>query len=117
MESKLEQLALRRQALLLKSQAQRNLVRLYGKEIKQSLGWADLAWDVCGKVGAAVQRRPAIGAAVLAGILLLKPRRAISLSKSALNAWQLWQKLAPLLQRFQNRASGREQTDQTDQTL
>lgn len=98
----LERLALRRETLLLKSQAQRDLMVLHGRELKKSLEGVDLIWQLSAKAGSEIRRHPSLGVALAALVLALKPRRAASLLKTALSGWQIWRGLAPLLRRFRS---------------
>lgn len=101
MTSKLENLALRREALLLKIQAQRHVLTLQGRQFKQSMETADIAIHVAGKVSTAIRQRPVLGFALAATIVAIKPQRVITLVRSALTGWQIWQNFAPILRRLQ----------------
>lgn len=105
MGSNQERLALRREALLVKTQAQRHLMILHGRELKQSLEMADLALGLCSKANTEIRRHPSFAMALAALVLALKPKRAMSLLKTALDGWQIWRRLAPLLRRFRATSS------------
>lgn len=97
MRKRQEKLALKRQALLLKIQAQRSLMHIQGKELRQSLSLVDLASDLFGKMGDSTRRHPILGLALAAAVLVLKPRRAFAIAKFALMGRQIWQSLSSLL--------------------
>ncbi|MFZ6771982.1 YqjK family protein [Undibacterium sp. SXout7W] len=99
MNSHREKLALRRQALLLKTQAQRQLITLQYRELRQSLELVELAAIACRATGNAIRKRPLLGIVIAAAVTILKPARAFTLAKTALLGWQAWKKLAPVMQR------------------
>lgn len=91
-----ETLRLRRQALVTKSQAERMLLVLHGQQLRQSLALADLGMQMAGKLA----HRPIIGIGVLLATIIIKPRRIMPLLKKALSAWQIWQMVAPSLNKI-----------------
>ncbi|MDP1976555.1 YqjK family protein [Undibacterium sp.] len=95
-----ERLALRRQALLLKIQAERSLMTIHCKDFKQSMGMADVAAGLLGKAGQIARQRPLLGGIAIAAILVLKPRRIFSFAKSALLGWETWRSVATIVQRM-----------------
>ncbi|MFZ6718968.1 YqjK family protein [Undibacterium sp. Ji49W] len=92
-----EKLAQKRQALLLKIQAQRSLVTIYGTEIRQSLSLVDMASELFGKMGNSARRRPIASLLITAVVMILKPARAFAVARSALMGWQIWQSLSSLV--------------------
>ena len=96
-----EKLRLRRQALVTKSQAERMLLVLRGQQLRQSLVFADLGMQIAGKL----TRRPIIGLGVLLATIIVKPRRIMPLLKKALSAWQIWQLVAPSLNKMKQAAA------------
>lgn len=105
MSKHLEKLALRRQALLLKTQAQRQLVTLQYRELRQSLELVELAAHACQVTGSTIKKRPLLGIAIAAAIVIMKPARAFSLAKTALLGWQTWKNLAPALQQIRRQSA------------
>ncbi|MFZ6770728.1 YqjK family protein [Undibacterium sp. Di26W] len=97
MAKRQEKLAQKRQALLLKIQAQRSLMTIYGTEIRQSLNLVDMASDLFGKMGDSARRRPIVSIIITAVVMVLKPKRAFAVAKSALMGWQIWQSLSSLV--------------------
>ncbi len=95
-----EKLKLRRQALVTKSQAERMLLVLHGQQLKQSLAFADMGVQIAGKLA----QRPIIGLGVLL-VTIIKPRRIIPLLKKALSVWQIWQLVAPSLNKIKEAAA------------
>lgn len=88
------QLQLRKQALLLKIQAQRQLWHLQTEQFRSEHKLADMAQRVIGQAGEAFKKRPlAIGLGVLT-LAILKPGRALRLAQAGLQAWRLWQDLS-----------------------
>lgn len=96
-----ENLSLRRQTLLAKSQAERMLLTQQGKQLRQSLLLADLGFDIGCKIAGKIRQRPVIGIGLLATLLILKPARMLSFLKNGIVAWQIWQNIAPTLKRLQ----------------
>lgn len=92
-----EKLLLRRQALIAKSQAERMLLVLQGRQLKASLSFAEMGVQVAEKL----VKRPAIAAALVAAILILKPRRILPFLGKALSVWQIWQRMAQALRKIQ----------------
>jgi hypothetical protein len=87
-----QRLAVRRAAILAKSDAQRRLLIADAGELKQSLTYADLGWTLLGKL----RNRPALVAIAAAAAVVVKPRRMAALAEKALRAWRLWRSLKPL---------------------
>ena len=96
-----EKLRLRRQALVTKSQAERILLILHGQQLSQSLGLADMGMQIAGKLA----QRPVIALGVLLATIIVKPRRIIPLLKKVLSAWQIWQLVAPSLNKIKEAAA------------
>ncbi len=96
-----ENLKLRRQALITKSQAERMLLILRGQQLRQSLGLTDMGMQIAGKL----VQRPIIGLGVLLATIIIKPRRIIPLLKKALSVWQIWQLVAPSLNKIKKAAA------------
>jgi hypothetical protein len=96
-----EKLRLRRQALVTKSQAERMLLVLHGQQLKQSLAFADMGVQIAGKLA----QRPMIGVGILLTTIIVKPRRIIPLLKKVLSVWQIWQLVAPSLNKIKKAAA------------
>lgn len=94
-----ERLALRRQALLLKIQAERGLMTMHCQELKESMGMAGVATGLLGKAGQIVRQRPLLGGLAVAAVLIFKPRRIFSFARSAILGWETWRGVANILQR------------------
>ena len=101
MSTHAEKLKLRRQALVTKSQAERTLLVLRGQQLSQSLAFADTGMQIAGKLA----QRPIIGLGVLLATIIVKPRRIIPLLRKTLSAWQIWQLVAPSLNKIKKAAS------------
>ncbi|MES2039162.1 MAG: YqjK family protein [Pseudomonadota bacterium] len=97
MGNRQERLALRRQALLLKIQAERGLMTIHYQELKESMGMAGGAASLLGRAGQFARHRPLLGGIAIAAVLIFKPRRIFSFAKSALLGWQTWRSLANVL--------------------
>lgn len=91
-----EKLKQRRQALITKIQAERMLLVLHGQQLKQSLTFADMGVQIAGKLA----QRPILGLGILLATFIVKPRRIVPLLKKALSVWQLWQMVAPSLNKL-----------------
>jgi hypothetical protein len=88
------QLQLRKQALLLKIKAQRQLWHLQTEQFRSEHRLADMAQRVIGQAGDTLKKRPlTIGLGILA-LAVLKPGRALRLAQAGLQAWRLWQDLS-----------------------
>jgi hypothetical protein len=96
-----EKLRLRRQALVTKSQAERMLLVLRGQQLRQSLTLADMGIQIAEKLA----QRPIIGLGVLLAAFIIKPRRIVPLLKKALSVWQIWQMVAPSLNKIKKAAA------------
>jgi hypothetical protein len=96
-----EKLRLQRQALVTKSQAERILLVLHGQQLKQSLAFVDMGIQIVGKLA----QSPIIGLSVLIVSIIIKPRRIVPLLKKALSTWQIWQMLAPSLNKIKKAAA------------
>lgn len=92
-----EKLRLRRQALVTKSQAERMLLILQGKQLKQTLSFADMGMQIAAKLA----QRPILGVGILVATVIVKPRRIVSVLKKAISAWQIWQLVAPGFKKIQ----------------
>ena len=100
-----ERLRLRRQALITKSQAERTLLVLQGQQLKQSLALADLGMQIAGNL----VQRPIVGVGILLAGFMIKPRRILPLLKKALSVWQVWQLIAPSLNKIKKNAASTHQ--------
>ncbi|MCU6432411.1 YqjK-like family protein [Undibacterium sp. Jales W-56] len=87
------QLAERRKQLLSQTQAQRDVIAEHGRQLKQSMQFADLGLQVARQV----KKQPAIGIGFAIATIIIKPGRMWRLLKTGLVAWNLWQNLAPVL--------------------
>lgn len=105
MKRRPDQLALRREALLLKIRAQRQLLTLQLQDVKQSTEVAELGYQCASNAVGALRRRPLLAVAIGAGLLLVKPSKIVSLSRTALNTWQIWKVIAPLIKEWKSRAN------------
>lgn len=97
-----EKLAFRREALLLKVHAQRQLLSLQTQELQQSIEFAEFSLNCAAKVVVAVRKKPILGVVLAAAVYVVKPARALSIITTSLRAWQTWRKLAPLLKQTEN---------------
>ena len=102
MGSHQHKLALKRQALLLKIQAQRSLMGMHVDEVRQSMTVAGTILGFAGKMGNSARRHPLLGGLVLAAVLILKPRRVLSMAQTALMGWQVWNSVAGMRKRADN---------------
>lgn len=64
-----EKLRLRRQALVTKSQAERMLLIVQGKQLKQTLSFADMGMQIAAKLA----QRPILGVGILVATVIVKP--------------------------------------------
>ncbi|MFZ6743016.1 hypothetical protein ACO0LC_07330 [Undibacterium sp. JH2W] len=103
--SHLGKLALRRQALLLKIQAERSLMTIHCQEFKQSIGMVGVATGMLGKAGQIARQRPLLGGIAIAALFILKPRRIFSFARSALLGWETWRSVAGIVQRMRTDVS------------
>ena len=99
-----EVLSLRRQALLVKIHAQRRLLGLQTEQLSHSFDTVDAAYTYLAKLVTIIRQRPLLSASAAALLFIVKPRRLISLSTSAMTAWQIWRRLNPLLKQWQARS-------------
>lgn len=97
-----DKLALRREALLLKVHAQRQLFSLQTQELQHSIEFAEFSLNFAAKVFVTIKNKPILGAVLAAAVYVVKPARALSLIVTSLRALQTWRKLAPLLKQTQN---------------
>jgi hypothetical protein len=96
-----ERLKLRREALITKSHAERILIVLHGRQLKQSLAFADMGMQIAGNLA----HRPIVALGVLLSAFIIKPRRIVPLLKKALSVWQIWQMVAPSLHKIKRAAA------------
>ena len=110
MSTQQNQLAQRREALLLKIRAQRQILTLQTQDIRQSLDIAELGYQCASSVMSRIKQRPLVAIAIAAAVFVIKPTRIASVSRSALKTWQIWRAIAPIIQQFsaskKNTASG-----------
>ena len=104
MTTKPDQLELRRQALLLKISAQRQVLALQLQDMKQSANIAELGYRFVSGVIGKLRKNPVLGVAIGAGMLLIKPTRITSISKTAFKTWQIWRVIAPVINQFKSNA-------------
>ena len=97
-----EKLAFRREALVLKVHAQRQLLSLQTQALQQSIEFAEFSLNCAAKVVVAVRKKPILGVVLAAAVYVVKPARALSFVTTSLRAWQTWRKLAPLLKQTEN---------------
>ncbi|HTD05534.1 YqjK family protein [Undibacterium sp.] len=88
LSGKLEQ---RRNALLAKSQQQRDAFQLHAGQARQSLAIADIGLRIVNQV----KQHPLIVAGVVAAAVVVKPRKLFSLLNKGLIAWRIWQSFRP----------------------
>ena len=105
MTQKPDQLAMRREALLLKIGAQRQMLALQLQGIKQTTDVAELGYSCANGILHKLIQRPLLAATIGAVILIIKPARIASMSKTALKTWQIWQVIAPVIKRFKTDAN------------
>ena len=92
-----EKLRLRREALVAKSQAERMLLELQGKQLKESLSFAEVGLHFARQL----TQRPVLGIGLAVAMLMVKPGKILSLLKKALSLWQIWQLVAPAFKKNQ----------------
>ncbi|MFZ6872470.1 YqjK family protein [Undibacterium sp. Di27W] len=103
--SHLGRLVLRRQALLLKIQAERSLMAIHCQEFKESIGMVGVATGMLSKAGQIARQRPLLGGLAIAALFILKPRRIFSFARSALLGWETWRSVAGIVQRMRTDVS------------
>ncbi|MFZ6649056.1 YqjK family protein [Undibacterium sp. TJN25] len=81
----------RRQALLDKSEQQRNAFAVQAAQARQSLTLADAGLRIVAKL----KQHPLLVAGVVAAAVIVKPRRLFSIFNKGLIAWRIWQGLRP----------------------
>ncbi|MFZ6688071.1 YqjK family protein [Undibacterium sp. SXout11W] len=96
------QLAQRREALLLKIRAQRQVLTLQTQDIRQSLDIAEFSYQCASSVITKVKQRPLAAIAIAVVVFVIKPTRIASASKTALKTWQIWQTIVPVIKRFKS---------------
>ena len=89
------QLQLRKQALLLKIQAQRQLWHLQTRQFRAEHQLTDLAQRALGQAGDALKKRPLMISLGILAIAVIKPGRMLNILQSGLQVWRLWQDLSP----------------------
>ncbi|MFZ6847027.1 YqjK family protein [Undibacterium sp. RuRC25W] len=104
MRRKSEQLALQREVLLLKIRAQRQLLALQVEDLKQSTEVAEFGYHCARRLVGTLRHQPLLTAAITAAALLIKPTRIASVAKAAINTWQMWRAIAPLIKQFKSDA-------------
>lgn len=100
MGNRQQRLVLKRQALLLKIQAQRSMLGMQCNEFRQSMAVTQTILGFIGKAGNTARRRPLLGGTILAAVLILKPRRVLSMAKTALMSWQIWNSVKAIRKNF-----------------
>ncbi|MFC3109828.1 YqjK family protein [Undibacterium arcticum] len=88
-----QHLAQRRQALIARSQQQRAIISLQAQQLTRSLSIVDLGLAMVAKV----KGNPLLLSAVLLGLLVIKPRRVLSVLRTGLVALQAWRSVGPVL--------------------
>ncbi|MFZ6863468.1 YqjK family protein [Undibacterium sp. Ji67W] len=96
------QLAQRREALLLKIRAQRQVLTLQTQDIRQSLDIAEFGYQCASTVISRIKQRPLAAIAIAAVVFVIKPTRIASVSKTALKTWQIWRTIVPVIKRFKS---------------
>ncbi|MBC3861472.1 hypothetical protein H8K32_05110 [Undibacterium jejuense] len=96
------QLAQRREALLIKIRAQRQVLTLQTQEIRQSLDIAEFSYQCASSVITKVKQQPLAAIAIAAVVFVIKPTRIASLSRTALKTWQIWKTIVPVIKRFKS---------------
>ena len=95
-------LAQRRNALLAKSQQQRDALQLQAGRIRQSLAFADIGL----RIGEKIRQHPLIVTGVVAAAFVVKPRKLFSLFNKGMIAWRVWQSIRPKLKAAARKNSG-----------
>jgi hypothetical protein len=107
----LQQLQQRRTELLARSQQQCQKLIWQAAQIHHELRFVDIGL----RIGRSLRAKPIYVAIALAGILIIKPKRALSLAQKGITAWRLWQRfspyLSPLIQAWQQRSAPSEQNN------
>lgn len=89
-----EQLAQRRQQLLLESAAIREDFSAQGQMLRRSLATIDTGISVFNRI----KRQPALMAGIVFGVVLLKPQRLLKNAQTAFMMWNNVQRLLPIVQ-------------------
>ncbi|MBC3935109.1 YqjK family protein [Undibacterium rugosum] len=95
MHKQAHQLARRKQALLVKIQAQRQLFSLQKSELSGSLNLAAAGQRLGINLFGRAKQHPLLTATLAAGLVWLRPRRVLSIAKTALQAWMIWREINP----------------------
>ncbi len=95
MHKQAQQLALRKQALLVKIQAQRQLLSLQKSELSGSLNLAAASQRLGLNLFSRAKDHPLLTATLAVGLVLLRPQRVLSIAKTALQAWMIWREIRP----------------------
>jgi hypothetical protein len=91
-----QQLQERRLALIARSEQQRQDLICQSAQIHHELRFVELGV----RAGRALRAKPIYIAIAVAGLLIIKPKRALSLAQKGISAWRLWQQFSPLLSPF-----------------
>ena len=91
MSTHAQQLAQRRKALIARCQHQRAIISMQTERLTKSLSIVNLGLAAVAKV----KNNPLLVSAVVVGLLVIKPRRVLSLLETGLVALQAWRSLAP----------------------
>ena len=85
-------LALRREALVERCRLQREQLAARQLEIRQSLS----SFGGIAVIAAHTRKNALPLAGLLLGLIIMRPKRLLSLALSVTTAWKAWQKLSPL---------------------
>lgn len=99
-----DRLALRRETLLLKIQAQRQLLSLQTQDVGEQIAFAEWSFQAGQQLIRLVRHKPLAGIAVVAGIVAVKPARLLNWFGTSFRLWKIWRQMAPLLKQDQPRS-------------
>lgn len=93
MSEKTKTLARRREALIERCRLQREQLAARQMEIRQSLS----SFGGIAVIAARTRKNPLPLAGLLLGLIIMRPKRLLSLAVSVATAWKAWRALAPVV--------------------
>jgi hypothetical protein len=96
MTERSEKLALRRQSLMVKIQAQRQLLNLQTQDLQQNIVVAELGFSLGRIALGKIRKQPLLGVALGAALIIIKPARLLTITSNTLQAWRIWREVAPM---------------------
>jgi hypothetical protein len=94
--SRKQKLQEHRLTLLARSQQQRQDLIWQAAQIHHELRFVELGV----RAASALRAKPIYIAIAVAGLLIIKPKRALSLAQKGISAWRMWQRFSPILTPF-----------------